>query len=127
MIPDNEYSAVIDRPSAINILENLSPHANKITKQAAIRFTPDAIKAETSDVDTGAKATSELPGTYQGPPVTAAYNVEYLIQILQAIDTEKAVLKVQDATTALMVHPYTENATEAAKSKYLLMPLRLND
>lgn len=57
---------------------------------------------------------------YQGPELEIGFNVNYLMDILKVLNSEKVELSVKDENSSC-----TLNMPEDNKSKYLVMPMRL--
>jgi DNA polymerase-3 subunit beta len=66
------------------------------------------------------QATEEVDAKYEGTEMTIAFNPNYLIDGVEAIEGDEVVLEALDGTK-----PATLRATEASEYLYLLMPVRV--
>lgn len=67
------------------------------------------------------EANDEMPiDNYEGPDMEIGFNVNYLMDILKVLNSEKVELSVKDGNSSC-----TLNIPEDNKSKYLVMPMRL--
>jgi DNA polymerase-3 subunit beta len=66
------------------------------------------------------QATEEVDAKYEGSEMTIAFNPNYLIDGVEAIEGDEVVLEALDGTK-----PATLRATEASEYLYLLMPVRV--
>jgi len=55
-----------------------------------------------------------------GQPIEMGFNVVYLLDVLNAIDSESAELNVSDNTSSMVIHPGDDK-----QSTYVVMPMRL--
>ena len=67
------------------------------------------------------EANDEMPlSNYSGPEMEIGFNVNYLMDILKVLDSEKVELSVKDGNSSC-----TLNVPDDTKSQYLVMPMRL--
>ncbi|HPI26017.1 MAG: DNA polymerase III subunit beta [Candidatus Cloacimonetes bacterium] len=89
-----------------------------------IRFELDSEKFEvnTSNRDTG-DAKENLDGySFAGNHTGVSFNFKYMLGILEAIDSEKVIIKLGSSKDPMMIYNTTDSDTE--KITFLLMPLR---
>ena len=66
------------------------------------------------------EAIDELEVDYSGESAEIGFNVTYLLDVLNAIDSENARILIKDGNSSALVTP--ENTSD---SKYVVMPMRL--
>ena len=66
------------------------------------------------------EATDDIKSTYSGEPVEVGFNVNYLIDVINAIKTENIQIQLKDANSSALLMPENDSS-----SNYVVMPLRL--
>lgn len=66
------------------------------------------------------EAKEELPIDYIGDELVIGFNVGYLIEVLNVLETEKVRLMLSDSNSSCLVE-----AEENSDSRYVIMPMRL--
>jgi len=66
------------------------------------------------------EAEDELEIEYTGDPIEIGFNVVYLLDALNAIDSETAELNLRDNTSSMVIHP-----GDSKQSTYVVMPMKL--
>lgn len=89
-----------------------------------IRFELDSERFEvnTQNRDTGDAKQNMDNYSYEGSSTGVSFNYRYMLSILEAIDSEKAIIKLGSSKDPLMI--YNENPTPGQELTFLLMPLR---
>ncbi|MEN6444543.1 MAG: DNA polymerase III subunit beta [Candidatus Cloacimonas sp.] len=89
-----------------------------------IHFDLDSERFEvnTSNRDTGDAKQNMDDYNYSGSSTGVSFNYKYMLSILEAIDTEKVVIKLGSPKEAMMI--FNENAVPDQEITFLLMPLR---
>lgn len=89
-----------------------------------IRFEMDSelFEVNTSNRDTGDAKENLDDYSYSGSHTGVSFNYKYMLSILDAIDSEKVIIKLGSSKDPMMVYNTTDSETE--KTTFLLMPLR---
>ena len=89
-----------------------------------IRFEMDSelFEVNTSNLDTGDAKENLDDYSYSGSHTGVSFNYKYMLSILDAIDSEKVIIKLGSSKDPMMVYNTTDSETE--KTTFLLMPLR---
>ena len=66
------------------------------------------------------EAVDELEVDYNGDSAEIGFNVQYLLDVLSAIDTENAIIRLKDGNSSALITPEQDNSR-----KYVVMPMRL--
>jgi DNA polymerase-3 subunit beta len=115
--------AVLDVPSLTEAIKRVSLVAERGT-QVRLEFTEGSLKLTAGGDDEGS-AEEELPVSYEGEPVTIAFNPGYLLDGLSALLSEQAELTFTTPNRPALIKPVDEDGKAAAGYLYLLMPVRL--
>lgn len=125
MPKDNDKRMVVDRDVLEAAVKRVSILSNTQTHQ--VRFDLENSSAMLSAVspDLGAEAREQIEVTYEGTPMSVAYNATYLLEVLRHIRKGELELTLKTPVSAGLVRPVEQ--TEGEDLTFLLMPLRLND
>jgi len=66
------------------------------------------------------EAIDELEVDYTGDSAEIGFNVQYLLDVLSAIDTENAVIHLKDGNSSALITP-----EQNSDKQYVVMPMRL--
>ncbi|MCB5254785.1 MAG: DNA polymerase III subunit beta [Candidatus Cloacimonadaceae bacterium] len=89
-----------------------------------IRFELDSERFEvnTSDRDTGDAKENLEDYSFQGSQTGVSFNFRYMISILEAVDSEKVIIRLGTSKDPMMI--YNQENKENEEITFLLMPLR---
>lgn len=71
------------------------------------------------------EAEEEISLDYNGEDITIGFNINYLLDILTAIDSEKVVMTLKDNSSSVLLERFGEKENKG-NNLYVIMPLRLN-
>ncbi len=111
--------AIVDRSLLKQALSRSAILANETYKGVRVTLNQDLLGIQTNNPK-HEEAVDELQVDYNGTPIEVGFNVVYLLDILNAIDSESAELNVSDNVSSLVVHPADDK-----QSTYVVMPMRL--
>jgi len=123
LLPDSAAAtASIDTDALTEAVRRVSLVASR-TSPVRLSFSADGLVLEAGGLDE-AEAAESLPASFEGDPLTIAFNPAYLLDGLGAIDSDEARLSFTAATKPAVL---TGKASEdgAGDYRYLLMPVRL--
>lgn len=115
--------AVIEVPALAEAIKRVSLVAERGT-QVRLEFTEDSLRLTAGGDDEGS-AEEELPVTYEGEPVTIAFNPGYLADGLSALYSDRAELTFTTPNRPALIKPADEDGKAVPGYLYLLMPVRL--
>jgi DNA polymerase-3 subunit beta len=123
LLPDSaSATAQIDAATLTEAVRRVSLVATR-TSPVRLSFSADGLVLEAGGLDE-AEAAESLPASFEGEPLTIAFNPTYLLDGLGAIDSDEARLSFTGATKpAVLTGKASENG--AGDYRYLLMPVRL--
>ncbi|MBC8465807.1 DNA polymerase III subunit beta [bacterium] len=97
--------------------------SSQLSHQVKLEITPNELKIEAEDQDTGGKGQEIISVDYNGEPLEIAYNAVYLLDVLKQIDTEEVIFEMGSSDDAAIVRPSSQEDNE--DFLMLLMPIRL--
>jgi DNA polymerase-3 subunit beta len=123
LLPDgSSATATVDTGALIEAVRRVSLVASR-TSPVRLSFSGDGVVLEAGGLDE-AEAAEGLPATFEGEPLTIAFNPAYLLDGLGAIDSDEARLAFTGATKPAVLTGKTGD-DESGDYRYLLMPVRL--
>jgi len=123
LLPDSFSStAEVDAASLTEAVRRVSLVASR-TSPVRLSFSADGVVLEAGGLDE-AEAAEALPASFDGEPLTIAFNPNYLLDGLGAIDSDEARLSFTGPTKPAVLTGKAE-ADGGSDYRYLLMPVRL--
>ncbi len=111
--------AIVDRDLLKQALSRSAILANETYKGVRVTLDKDLLGIQTNNPK-HEEAEDELQIDYSGQPIEIGFNVVYLLDVLNAIDSESAELNVSDNVSSMVIHPADDK-----QSTYVVMPMRL--
>lgn len=119
---DQSIEIKCDKTGFQQALKRIALYLDKSNTVVRVDTDDEAIRLSSANVEIGnADETVEAEINKQGMPKTSAFNVGYLNEALQAIDSEKLILQVIDERSPLVFRPDVLNT----KNFFLVMPMRV--
>lgn len=118
---DNNISVKVNRKDMINAITRCSIGANQASMLATMSVDGMGMEVSCEDIDFNRKAKEYLAVESSGN-ITIGFKSSLLIDILNSITTENAVIKMKEPSIAAVFTEDTEN-----EKIYLLMPMLIND
>jgi DNA polymerase-3 subunit beta len=113
---------VIDKETLRNAIRRVALVAPDENLRIRFELDSESFEVNTSNRDTG-DAKENLEGySFQGSHTGVSFNYRYMLSILDAIDTEKVVIKLGTSKDPMMI--FNEKNQENEEITFLLMPLR---
>ena len=84
-----------------------------------LSFEEDEIKVSANNPEKE-EATDDIKAEFRGESIELGFNVNYLIDVLNVIKTNKVQIRLKDANSSALLSPENDNS-----SSYVVMPLRL--
>lgn len=123
LLPDSfTASAGIEASALIEAVRRVSLVASR-TSPVRLSFSEGGVVLEAGGLDE-AEAAEALPASFEGDPLTIAFNPTYLLDGLGAIDSDEARLSFTGATKPAILTGKAGDDTDG-DYRYLLMPVRL--
>ena len=111
--------AIVDRDLLKQALSRSAILANETYKGVRLTLAKDSLGIQTNNPK-HEEAEDELQIDYAGDPMEMGFNVVYLLDVLNAINSETADLNVSDNTSSMVIPP-----SDDKQSTYVVMPMRL--
>lgn len=122
---DNPYKLTVNKNDFQNALRRVSVFSNKSTNQVALTISGSELQLAAQDVDFSFEGNERMACQYDGEDLQIAFNAKFLIEMLNAADTDEIVIELSTPTKAGIIKP-TEKEENAALLM-LVMPLMLNN
>lgn len=121
---DNPYKLVVNKAQFQSALRRISVFSNKSTNQVALAINGSELGLQAQDVDFSFEGAERMKCQYDGEDLTIAFNARFLIEMLNAADSEEVRIELSTPTKAGILKP-TE-LDEHEEVLMLVMPLMLN-
>ncbi len=122
---DNPYKLIVNKSDFQNALRRVNVFSNKSTNQVALNITGSELQMAAQDVDFSFEGNERMNCQYDGEDLQIAFNAKFLIEMLNAADTDDIKMELSTSTKAGLIKP-TEQA-EGEELLMLVMPLMLNN
>ena len=122
---DNPYKLMVLKSEFQSALRRVSVFSNKSTNQVALTISGNELQLAAQDVDFSFEGNERMHCQYDGEDLQIAFNARFLIEMLNAADTQEVVMELSTPTKAGIIKP-AENA-ENTELLMLVMPLMLNN
>jgi len=119
MPADNPRIATIDRETLRQALARVAILANEKYKGVRLQFAADRLTVQTHNPEQE-EAEDEIAIGFSGDVIEIGFNVGYVLDVLQAIDSESVLFKLSDGNSSCLV-----TAAEDDNHRYVVMPMRL--
>jgi DNA polymerase-3 subunit beta len=120
VIPANPSKLVeADRDGLRQALQRTAILSNEKYRGVRINFKTDVITIQAHNPEQE-EAEDQVEVSYQGDEVEIGFNVNYLLDALAAVDSEKVTLGLTDGNSSCLVR-----AAGTTNTKYVVMPMRL--
>ena len=120
VIPINSDKTVLaDREILRDALQRTSILSNEKYRGICFQFSKNSLELLAHNPEQE-EAKEELPIDYIGDELVIGFNVGYLIEVLNVLETEKVRLMLSDSNSSCLVE-----AEENSDSRYVIMPMRL--
>jgi DNA polymerase-3 subunit beta len=122
---DNPYKMMVTKLDFQQALRRVSIFSNKSTNQVALTINGSQLQLAAQDIDFSFEGNERMACQYTGEDMSIAFNAKFLIEMLNAADTQDVVMELSSSTKAGILKP-TEQG-EGEDLMMLVMPLMLNN
>lgn len=116
---DNSKTAIIDGRAFKNAVDRVSAISSDKIRSVKLKISNGNLQLLVSSQDHG-EAEEEFPIDYQGEDIALNFNCRYLLDLLDAANTEHLAMAVQDSFTPVLFKNQDDPSV-----LYVLMPLRI--
>jgi DNA polymerase-3 subunit beta len=121
---DNPYKLTVNRADFQSALRRVSVFSNKSTNQVVLNISGSELQLAAQDVDFSFEGTERMKCQYDGEDLQIAFNARFLIEMLNATDSEEVRIELSTSTKAGIIKPVDQDNEE--ELLMLVMPLMLN-
>lgn len=121
---DNPYKMLVTKTDFQGALRRVSVFSNKSTNQVVLSISGSELQLTAQDIDFSFEGTERMKCQYDGEDLAIAFNARFLIEMLNAAESDEVRMELSTPTKAGILKP-----TEAEENEELLMlvmPLMLN-
>jgi len=122
---DNPYKLIVNKNDFQNALRRVNVFSNKSTNQVALNITGSELQMAAQDVDFSFEGNERMNCQYDGEDLQIAFNAKFLIEMLNAADTDDIKMELSTSTKAGLIKPTEQAAGEDLLM--LVMQLMLNN
>jgi DNA polymerase III subunit beta len=122
---DNPYKLIVGKNDFQSALRRVSVFSNKSTNQVALSISGSELQMAAQDVDFSFEGNERMNCQYDGEDLQIAFNAKFLIEMLNAADTDEVKVELSTPTKAGIVKPLEQAENEDLLM--LVMPLMLNN
>ena len=121
---DNPYKLTVNKNDFQSALRRVSVFSNKSTNQVALNISGSELQLAAQDVDFSFEGTERMKCQYNGEDLVIAFNARFLIEMLNAAESDEVVMELSTPTKAGILKPSEQDSDEDLLM--LVMPLMLN-
>ena len=121
---DNPYKLVVNKNDFQGALRRVSIFSNKSTNQVALAIAGSELELTAQDIDFSFEGDERMKCQYDGEDLTIAFNAKFLIEMLNAADSDDVKIELSTPTKAGIIKPTEQDENE--ELMMLVMPLMLN-
>jgi DNA polymerase-3 subunit beta len=115
-----DKSAVLPRETFLAALRRVVVLASESTRAVRLTLGDGVARVESQNAEVG-EAKDSVDAQYSGAAVSLTFNAQYLVDFLQAVQSNEVRLEFKDSESQCLLTPVEE--TEAGY-KYVVMPMR---
>ncbi|MDB5985687.1 MAG: polymerase subunit beta [Nevskia sp.] len=120
VVPDNSDKQLSSHRERLrSALARAAVLSNEKFRGVRLQLDATTLRIETQNPDQE-EAQEEIEVTYQGDPLEIGFNVNYLLDALDAIDSEDVVIELRSADASGLIYD-----PKHKENKYVVMPMRL--
>ncbi len=116
---DCDKSLVLDRATLTEALSRAAILSNEKYRGIKLKFESNILSLSTNNPEQE-KASDEIEINYEGNVIDIGFNVSYLLEAINKIETENLRFLFKDGTSSCLIMPIDTDDT-----KYVVMPMRL--
>ncbi|MCE3282833.1 MAG: dnaN [Chitinophagaceae bacterium] len=121
---DNPYKLIVNKNDFQSALRRVSVFSNKSTNQVALSISGSELQMAAQDIDFSFEGNERMNCQYDGEDLQIAFNAKFLIEMLNAADTDEVKVELSTPTKAGIIKPSEQG--EGEDLLMLVMPLMLN-
>ncbi|HEU4608956.1 MAG TPA: DNA polymerase III subunit beta [Chitinophagaceae bacterium] len=121
---DNPYKLTVNKSDFQGALRRVSIFSNKSTNQVVLSISGSELQLTAQDIDFSFEGNERMKCQYNGEDLQIAFNAKFLVEMLNAADSDEINIELSTPTKAGIIKP--GNLDENEELLMLVMPLMLN-
>lgn len=121
---DNPYKLTVNKNDFQGALRRVGVFSNKSTNQVVLSISGSELQLAAQDVDFSFEGNERMKCQYNGEDLQIAFNSKFLIEMLNAAESDEVVVELSTPTKAGIIKPGDQEENE--ELLMLVMPLMLN-
>jgi DNA polymerase III subunit beta len=121
---DNPYKLVVNKNDFQGALRRVAIFSNKSTNQVVLSIAGSELELTAQDIDFSFEGDERMKCRYDGEDLAIAFNAKFLIEMLNAADSDDIKIELSTPTKAGIIKPTEQEEDE--ELMMLVMPLMLN-
>jgi DNA polymerase-3 subunit beta len=121
---DNPYKLVVNKNDFQGALRRVAIFSNKSTNQVVLSIAGSELELTAQDIDFSFEGDERMKCRYDGEDLAIAFNAKFLIEMLNAADSDDIKMELSTPTKAGIIKPTEQDENE--ELMMLVMPLMLN-
>jgi DNA polymerase-3 subunit beta len=121
---DNPYKLVVNKNDFQGALRRVAIFSNKSTNQVVLSIAGSELELTAQDIDFSFEGDERMKCRYDGEDLAIAFNAKFLIEMLNAADSDDIKIELSTPTKAGIIKPTEQEENE--ELMMLVMPLMLN-
>lgn len=121
---DNPYRLTVNKNDFQGALRRVSIFSNKSTNQVVLNISGSELQLAAQDVDFSFEGNERMKCQYNGEDLQIAFNAKFLIEMLNAAESDEVNIELSTPTKAGIIKPSEQDDNE--ELLMLVMPLMLN-
>lgn len=121
---DNPYLLTLKKNDFQNALRRVSVFSNKSTSLVVLNIAGSELRLDAQDIDFSNEGNEVMECSYTGEDLQIAFNGKFLVEVLNAPDSDEIVFELASSSRAGIIKPVSTNEDE--ELLMLLMPLMIN-
>ncbi len=122
---DNPYKLTVQKSDFQGALRRVSVFSNKSTNQVVLNISGSELQLAAQDIDFSFEGNERMKCSYNGEDLQIAFNAKFLIEMLNAAESDEVVMELSTSTKAGIIKPTDQDEHE--EMLMLVMPLMLNN
>lgn len=122
---DNPYRLTVNTADFQGALRRVGVFSNKSTNLVSVAISGSELQFNAQDVDYSFEGTERMPCRYDGEDMKIAFNAKFLVEMLNAAESEEVVIELSSPNRAGIIRPVDKEEHEDLLM--LVMPLLLNN
>lgn len=121
---DNPYKMIVTKSDFQGALRRVSVFSNKSTNQVVLNISGSELQLAAQDIDFSFEGNERMKCQYDGEDLAIAFNARFLIEMLNAAESDEVRMELSTPTKAGIIKPMEGDENE--ELLMLVMPLMLN-